>query len=61
MALGEEAQLGGQAFAVGEQALDRRRVEAAVPGGELVDPVIDELGERRPGAVVRSSVLKMFQ
>src|SRR6266853_3351390 len=38
--LGGEPQVGGQAGPVGEQALNRGRVERPVPGGEIVDPVI---------------------
>ena len=38
-----EAQVGGQARPVGEQALDHGRVERLVLADELVDVVIDEL------------------
>src|SRR5712691_12979823 len=43
--LGGEPQVGGQAGPVGEQALNRGRVHALVPGGELADTVVDDLGE----------------
>src|SRR5262249_54903828 len=39
---GGEPQVGGQAFAVGEQALDRGRVQAAVLVRERVDPGVDD-------------------
>jgi hypothetical protein len=56
-----EPQVGGQPFAVGEQALHPRRVGRGVPAGHLGDPVVHELGEPGPGAVFRSSVSKMAQ
>jgi hypothetical protein len=49
MVLGGEPQVGGQAGPVGEQAPDRGRVHALVAGGELVDPVIDDLHHARAG------------
>jgi len=54
MVLGGEPQVGGQAFAVGEQALDRGRVERPVAGGERIDAAIDDLcqfGAGRGGEV----------
>ena len=44
-----EPQVGGQAFAVGEQALHRRRVGRRVPFRHRGDPVIDELDELGAG------------
>jgi hypothetical protein len=46
---GGEPQVGGQAFAVSEQAFHRRRVGRGVPAGHRGDPVIDELDEARAG------------
>jgi len=39
--LGGEPQVGGQAFAVGEQDLDRRWVQCPVFGGEGFDAAVD--------------------
>ena len=47
--LGGEPQVGGQALPVGGQALHRRGVGGAVPGGQLADPRVDDLHELGPG------------
>jgi len=49
MVLGGEPQAGGQAFAAGEQALDRGRVQRPVAGGERIDAGADDLCEFRAG------------
>ena len=51
MVLRGEPQVGGQPFAVGEQALHRRRVGGTVPGGHLGDPVTGQLDQ--PGTGLR--------
>jgi hypothetical protein len=56
-----EPQLGGQALAVGEQALHRRRVGGRVAAAHLGDPVVDELDEAGPALVFSSSVSKIAQ
>src|SRR5262249_60833324 len=46
---GGEAQVGGQALAVGEQDLDRGGVGCPVFGGEFIDAGVDEFHERGAG------------
>ena len=51
LVLGGAPQVGGQAFAVGEQDLDRRRVQCPILGGEGIDAGVDDLDQLRAGGV----------
>jgi len=61
MVLGGEPQVGGQVFPVGEQALNRGRVERLVAGGELIEPDVVDGHQFRSGGGGEVLGPKIFQ